>query len=299
MAILSNVIIIGATSSVGIPVIKALLSDPSFSVTILARPNSGIINNPPAGAKIAIASSDDHAALVSAMKGADALVISINVTAMSQQFNFINAAVEAGVKRIIPSEFGVDLDNPKTAALNGFAVKVEVRKQLKKLVDEGKITWTAVSNGAFLDWSLKEGLIGFNIKENKATLYDGGDRPFSATLLSDVAKAIVGILKHPEETKNRLVYVHSARLTQQQLVAIYDKIRGTKLETTVVDAEEVAKAGTEKFAKGDFSGFVDQFLVCYFGEGYGGDNDGRDSNYLFGIDMLDQEAIEKVVKASL
>ncbi|KAF8250263.1 NAD(P)-binding protein [Wilcoxina mikolae CBS 423.85] len=261
MAILSNVIIVGATSSIGIPVLTALLSNPSFSVTILARPNSGILNNPPSGAKIAIAPSDDHSALVSAMKGADALVITISVTALDQQSMFINAAAEAGVKRIIPSEFGADLDNPKTAALSGFAVKLEVRKQLELLADEGRITWSAVSNGAFLDWSLKAGLIGFNIKENKATLFDGGDRPFSATLLSDVAKAVVGILKHPDETKNRLVYVHSARLTQKQLVAAYDKIRGTKLETTVVDAEEVAKAGTEKFAKGDFSGFVDQFLI--------------------------------------
>lgn len=146
---------------------------------------------------------------------------------------------------------------------------------------------------------LKAGFLGFNIKGNKAMLFDGGDRPFSATLLSDVAKAVVGILRHPEETKNKLVYVHSARLTQKQLVAVYDNIRDTKLETTVVSSEDVVKAGTEKFANGDFSGFVDQFLVCYFGEGYGGDYEGRESNGLFGIELLDQEGIEEVVKASL
>jgi len=88
------------------------------------------------------------------MKGADALVITISVTALNQQSIFINAAAEAGVKRIMPSEFGADLDNPKTAVLNGFAVKLEVRRLLERLAVEGKTAWTAVSNGAYLDWSM-------------------------------------------------------------------------------------------------------------------------------------------------
>jgi hypothetical protein len=55
---------------------------------------------------------------------------------------------------VIPSEFGSDLNNSKSAALPVFAHKVEVRKYIEQLAAEGKIEWTAISTGAFLDWGL-------------------------------------------------------------------------------------------------------------------------------------------------
>lgn len=73
---------------------------------------------------------------------------------VAAQKQVIDAAVEAGVKRFIPSEFGSDLDNPKSAGLAVFAGKVVVRKQLEQLAAQGRITWSAITPGAFLDWGL-------------------------------------------------------------------------------------------------------------------------------------------------
>jgi uncharacterized protein YbjT (DUF2867 family) len=92
--------------------------------------------------------------LTAALQGADALLLTVGATAVSGQTDLIDAAVAAGVKRVIPSEFGSDLNNAKAAALPVFVPKIEVRKYLEKLAAEGKIEWTAVSNGAFLDWGL-------------------------------------------------------------------------------------------------------------------------------------------------
>jgi uncharacterized protein YbjT (DUF2867 family) len=296
MAILSNVVIVGASGNIGKPVLSALITDPDLSVTILARPDSKILSNPPAGAKVVTADFNDHAALVSALKGADALVLTVSQEALQGQASFIKAAVEAGVKRVIPSEFGADLNNPNTGGLAVFRDKIQVRKLLEQLASDGKITWTAVANGPFLDWGLEVGFIGPDIKAKTAILYDGGDRHFSATLLDDVAKSVVGILKHPEETKNKPIYVHSVRLTLKQLVAIYEKILGVKIETTVVSTADVERKANEKIAKGDFSGFVETLYRAIFGEGYGGDFEGRVSNELVGVQLLDEAGLEELVK---
>ena len=44
--------------------------------------------------------------LTSAMKGQDVVVLTIGSAALAAQTTAIDAAIKAGVKRIIPSEFG-------------------------------------------------------------------------------------------------------------------------------------------------------------------------------------------------
>lgn len=301
MTILSNVTIVGASGNIGEPVLAALLADPSLSVTILARPGSKILSHPPERASVKTADFSNHEALVSALRGADALVLTLVVDAstMGTQQTLIAAAVEAGVKRVIPSEFGSNLDNQRVRELSVFTEKVKVRKVLEGLASEGKISWTAVSNGGFFDWGLKVGFLDQDAKSKKATLYDGGDLPISFTLLSDVAKAVAGILKHPEETKNRLVYVQSTRLSLKQLSAIQEKVLGIKFDTTVVSTQDVLKEANEKIAKGDPSGFFMQLLPSVVGKDCGGDYEGKDSNELLGIKLLDETEIEEVIKKNV
>ncbi|KAI5849194.1 putative isoflavone reductase like protein P3 [Tricharina praecox] len=299
MAILSNVAIIGASGNIGVPVLTALLADASLSVTILARPTSSIHKSPPSGGKLIAVDFSDHSALVSALQGIDAVVSTVGAPGVAAQKQVIDAAVEAGVKRFIPSEFGSDLDNPKSAGLAVFAGKVVVRKQLEQLAAQGRITWSAITPGAFLDWGIKVGFIGPNPKTKTSTLFDGGERPFAASLLSDIAQSVVGILHHPEETKNKLLYIYSAQLTLKHLTETYEKLLGVPIETTVVSTEQIEKEANEKIANGDPSGYVQLIPRAIFGEGYGGSNVGRDSNALLGIKPLDQAGLEEVIKKYL
>jgi uncharacterized protein YbjT (DUF2867 family) len=147
---------------------------------------------------------------------------------------------------------------------------------------------------------IKLGFLGANVKDKTARLFDGGNRHFSASLLSDIAKAVIGVLKHPEETRNKLVYVSSARLTQKELVAAYEKVLGITFEATEVDTEALEKASYDKIAKGEISGFIDQIIRGLFGQGYGGDFGAYEQhNELFGIKQLDAAGIEEVIKANV
>lgn len=70
----------------------------------------------------------------------------------SEQFRFIDAAVEAGVKRFVASEYGLNNANPKARALNSvFDDKGRVQEYLREKEREG-LTWSSVSCGMWIAW---------------------------------------------------------------------------------------------------------------------------------------------------
>lgn len=236
--------------------------------------------------------------LVAALKGQDAVVSTLNDAFLPVQLKLIEAAVQAGVKRYIPSEFGCDTTIPKTAALPVFSGgKIAVQKVLKEKAAAGSLSYTLVVNGPFLDWGLMVGFI-INVKNKSADLYDGGDRVFSTTTLADVGKAVAGVLRKPAETKNRAVFVQSAATTLKSLVAAGKKATGQEGWTeTVVKVEDLeAEAYAElKKEKPDPSIFAVKFIkVGIFGEGYGAHFQKLD-NDLLGVKELSTGELEALV----
>ncbi|KAL7272792.1 hypothetical protein RUND412_004379 [Rhizina undulata] len=293
-----NVALVGATGNLG-PSILAALRESSYNVTVLTRAGSTSTQNLPSDVTVVSVDYDNHASVVEALRGQDALVVTIGAAGIVLQRKIIDAAVEAGVKRYIPSEFGGDTSNEKASKLAVFKAKVETREYLKALAKEGKIEWSGITNGGFFDWGLKVGFLGFNKATKTARIYDGGKRHFSVTKLADVGRAVAGILAHPAETRNRLVYVHSASVTQKQLLAIYEKHTGEKWTVVEVDTVELEKQAYEKIGKKDFSGFVDLIHRAIHGEGYGGDFRGKVENELVGVKELSDVEVEELVKVDL
>jgi saccharopine dehydrogenase-like NADP-dependent oxidoreductase len=91
-------------------IVNSLVSS-NFSVTALARPTSSYAPPPnvdTARLKVVKVASDDHAKLVEAFKGQDAVVLAIDghQDVLNASKVYIEAAIEAGVKTIIPSDYG-------------------------------------------------------------------------------------------------------------------------------------------------------------------------------------------------
>jgi hypothetical protein len=226
---------------------------------------------------------NSSSSLESALSGIDSVVSNLGQSALSSQSTLIDAAIKAGVSRFIPSEFGCDTTNPKTSQLPVYADKIATQNYLAEKSSEGKISYSLVFPGAFLDWGTKVGFIA-NVKGGTTMLYDGGNVPFSATTLSDVGKAVAGVLKHPGETQNRAVYVNSAVITQEQLLAAGKKANpGLEIKTQNRSSEKIEKQGYEVLNSGHgdivaaMMGFVVRALV---GPGYGGVFQKLDNNLL-------------------
>ncbi|MCJ1261040.1 hypothetical protein MMC22_000904 [Lobaria immixta] len=265
---IKNVIVIGASGSIGAPIFKALVDSGKFNVTVLSRPES----DKTYADDVKVVKSDySEASLVDAFKGQDAVVSALGSAGLAEEIKIIDAAVKAGVKRYLPSEYGSNTKNTKALSLIPmFGVKIQVKEHLKAQESKG-LTWTAIATGPFFDWGLQMGLVGFNINTKEALILDGGNQAFSTTNLSQVGNSVVAVLSKPEETANQVIFVDSFTATQNEVLAELEKATGEKWKVTESTTEHAKTEGQALFAKGDFSGLLWLLKVIILGEGYGSD----------------------------
>ncbi|OTA99483.1 hypothetical protein M426DRAFT_67692 [Hypoxylon sp. CI-4A] len=299
MSSITKVALVGAKGNLGEAVLDAVLNA-GFQVTALTR--QGSTQTFPSGVTVKQVDYDSIDTLVDALKGQDAVVSTIGSAAIGKQIPLIEASAKVGVKRFITSEFGSNTFSPKVSVLPSYKDKIEVTDAAKKAAAESGLTWTAVVNGPFLDWGLSVGFL-VNVKERTVELPDGGDNQFSTTTLPTIGKAVVGILKHPEETKNRPVYIQDTVLTQKKLLELVKKAVGADgWKENVTSLAEQLKASYEEFKKPQPNIFLAVFpgikTAVYGGPEYETvfpklDND------LLGIKQLTDAEVEAVVAKSV
>ncbi|PVI05828.1 NAD(P)-binding protein [Periconia macrospinosa] len=291
---IKNVTLIGASGNLG-PAILSNLIDASFNVTILSREGSS--STFPPNIKVVRADFSSHDSLVSAFQGQDAIVASLASSALDIQPKIIDAAIAAGVKRFIPSEFGSNTLSPElNEVIPIFGPKVNTVNYLKS--KEDSISWTAYITGAFFDWGLKVGFVGVDGKTKTANLIDGGNGKSSVTTLNTIGLAVAKGLQNPELTKNQYVTIASFTTTQNEILAAAEKVSGTKFTiASDVSSAELTKTGQEKLGKGDHSGVVDLLRAGNSGSRNLGDNTvlGLWNDKL----GLPKEDFEEVIKSAL
>lgn len=237
-----NVTLVGATGSLGAYILDALVNDGSFTVTILQRASS--TSKPARLDKIRVLTiSEDllHDELTERLRGQDALIVCYRAQDASAQIKFGAAAAAAGVKRLIPADFGsCDSNGARERELvKLFDRKVQVRESLQELaVQHEGFSWTSLVNGHFFDWGLRENFLHFNLQTRKADIIDDGNMKSSQATLPQIAKAVVRILQKPEETKNRMLFIQSFCVSQNEVLKSLEKAMGVKWETVRYDSEE-------------------------------------------------------------
>ena len=231
----TKVAVAGASGLLGKFIVDELLSS-GYTVTALTRSST----NPPtfpSAVHIKEVDYNSPSSLESTLEGQDVLISTLTTTSLDLQYALFTAAIKCGVNRILPSEFGSDTTVPANRDNPVYKQKIEVETWLAEQVKGTGTTYTSVINNVFLDWGLKANFL-VNAKEKKISLWDGGETEYSATPLSGVAKGVVGILKHPEETENRHVRIHGVVLTQKKLLRLSQNVVGE-------DGWTVDEPGTE------------------------------------------------------
>ena len=147
-----NILLFGAGgTNIGHHILQSLIRDGKFNVSVLARQSSMTTYDP----SVSVIKVDDnfpHNDLVKALKGQDVVISAIGFFAQAEQYKIIHAAIEASVKRFIPSEWGMDNADIKNQELCPiFARKAEVERYLRSKETE-TFSWTAVATSIWLDW---------------------------------------------------------------------------------------------------------------------------------------------------
>lgn len=137
-----------------------------------------------------------------------------------------------------------------------------------------------------------------DVKGKSIKLYDGGQRRFSTTSLPTIGKAVVGVLRNLDATRNRAVYVQDTAVTLRDLLAMGKEAVGAEgwTEEVVAVDDVLARAwGELKKEKPDPEVWVYSFIfAAIWGEGYAARFEKLD-NELLGIEQMSGDEVQALV----
>ncbi|GLI76808.1 hypothetical protein PoHVEF18_005086 [Penicillium ochrochloron] len=272
MTILKNIALVGASGAIGKIILDGLVASSSFTITVVSRKESKVVF--PEG--IAVHKSDfSDADLEAVFKGKDAVISALGASGFSEQQKLVDAAIRAGVRRFIPSEFSANSQNDAVIQLLPlFGQKRGLIDYLKSKVADG-LTWTGIATSGLLDWGLENGFLQFDLANRAATIWDGGHKSFTLINEKALAQSIVSVLQNPEQTKNKYLYVASVETTQLEILAALENATGSKWTVRETTTEAQLSEARVKLAAGDFEGAFILVRATVFGS-----TPGLNSNYV-------------------
>ncbi|KAF4999915.1 hypothetical protein FGRMN_2153 [Fusarium graminum] len=294
MSAYRNIVIVGASGNTGRIIMDGLTSSSKFNITVLSRKESKATFSP----GVTVRATDfSEADLVNALKGQDVVISALGIEGFAQQQKIVDAAVSAGVKRFLPSEFSSSSEDPVVLQLVPlFEQKKNLIEYLKSKEKYG-LSWTGLATGLLFDWGLVNGFLGFDIKNRSATIWDDGNKKFTLTNERRLSEAVVSVLKHPEETRNRYLYIYSVVTTQYEILKALETASGDKWAVNTTSTDQQVAEAKEKLGAGDLSGGYILVRATTYGNSHGlRANYAKEKDLANGFLGLDTESVEETVK---
>ncbi|KAL4936148.1 hypothetical protein BDV06DRAFT_112238 [Aspergillus oleicola] len=263
----------------------------NFTVTILTRSNPTSTTLPPnVTIKQVDYSSTDS--LKSALAGHDIVISTLTTTAIPLQKPAIDASIAVGVKRFIPADYGAISSNSEAQKLPFNAAAAGIQNYLRERGSQ--IDFTIFATGVFLD-RIFTTPVAVDFPNRAVRLYDNGQHGFSVSRAETVARAVVGAIQRLEETRNRVVRVHDAVLTQRRVYDMARKWTGSEGWTEVnVDAREQLEGALARMReKLDPVLLRGMFVAALFSGKFGAAYREEDlDNELLGLGVMSEEEVE-------
>ncbi|KAI0868876.1 NmrA-like family protein [Hypoxylon argillaceum] len=217
----TNVLLIGATGSIGSVVLEAFQRDATFNLTILQRASSK--SRLPNHLKIiTITDSYPIEELTAAFRGQDVIINCMTT-----------------LSRYVFSEYGLNNMRLDAQALNSV------------FENKGKIEWMSISCGMWLKWAMSYDFLGMHVREQRFVFWDDGTGYFSCTTEENTAAGFLQALKVLEETKNMNVLLSDFAITQKQLLDAIERIQGVTYKTETVSSEQLIEEKQAAVRQGD------------------------------------------------
>ncbi len=183
-----TIIIAGATGDLGGRIARALVKR-GAKVKALARHASDldtIVYLRNAGVEVEKVDFDNIPELATHMQSASCVVSTLSglrKVMIDVQTNLLDAAVQAGVPRFIPSDFSIDF----TKTPEGTNRNLDLRREFRATLDAAPIAATSILNGMFADLLTGAApLILFPL--NRIVYWGEADQPLDFTTIADTAE---------------------------------------------------------------------------------------------------------------
>ncbi|QDS77691.1 hypothetical protein FKW77_003709 [Venturia effusa] len=304
---IQNIAIVGAGGRAGKYIVSAIQSNGrSQTITALTRKDSS--NTFADGVKTAYIDYSDPATIVSALRGQDVLIITMNVMAAPDASKkLIEAAAEAGVKWILPNEWGADDSNEEAGkdVMIGAAKKAD-----REFIESLGVSWIGIACGFWYEFSLGGGQerYGFDFTNKSVLFYDDGEAKIDTSTWAACGEAVGKLLALPilpedeEDCKptisgwtNDFVRVGSFDINQKDMFASVLRVTGDKESDWTIRYQPVVERfeqGRAELQKGDRMGFAQLLYARAFYPDGAGKHAGLDNEKL----GLKHEKIDEATK---
>lgn len=278
MAVKRNILVIGA-GELGQHVLRSLVAHPHLGgvVAVLMRPASIASTSPTKQREIAelrglgvyIVPGDimeDSASVLASKLAPYYTVIGCAgfVCGPNVQIKLTRAALEAGVSRYIPWQFGVDYDAiGRGSAQDLFDEQLDVRDLLRS--QEGT-SWAVVSTGMFTSF-LFEPFFGVVDVENDVVRALGSwENRVTLTTPEDIGRMTAEFVLGAEVASgfpNKPVFIGGDTVTYEQVALLVERVVGRSMKREVIRVEDTAAT----LAQDPENGLAKYYGV--FGQGHG------------------------------
>ncbi|WP_207435184.1 NmrA family NAD(P)-binding protein [Sabulibacter ruber] len=224
----STIVLAGATGDLGSRIAKELRKR-GADVRALVRRGSGtpkVAALQKLGVQVMEVNFNDVAALSKACEGASCVVSALSglrEVIVEAQTKLLEAALQAGILRFIPSDFAIDF----TKLPKGTNRNLDLRKEFKQRLDEAPIAATSILNGMFTD--LLTGQAPVVLFPLKRVMYWGNaDQSLDFTTIEDTAAYTAAAALDP--TTPRYLRVAGDVLSVRELQTVASNVTGEEFK---------------------------------------------------------------------
>jgi NmrA-like family len=255
----TSILVVGA-GELGMAVLRRLAGHeakiPAVRLSVLLRPASIVSHEPAKQRDIAelrslgvdirpgdLAADSAHE-LAGHLKGFHTVIGCTGfVTGRNIQLKLAHAALDAGVTRYFPWQFGVDYDViGRGSAQDLFDEQLDVRDFLRS---QDGMEWVIVSTGMFTSFLFEQSFGVIDLSENTVHALGSWDNAVTVTTPEDIGALTAQIVFTEPRIANRVLYTAGDTLTYQRLADIVESVMNRTMRRVLWSVpllkEELAK----------------------------------------------------------
>ena len=219
-----TILVAGATGNLGGRIIKALL-DKGAHVRAVVRTGSDpekITRLKKMGVEVFEVDMSDVTAVSEVCKGATCIVSALaglQDVIIDTQKVLLDAAIQAGVPRFIPSDFSLDFTNLTYGRNRNF----DLRKAFQTYLDKSSIAATTIFIGPFMDL-LTDQMPMILFKKKRLLYWGNADLRLDFTTMNDTAVFTANAALDP--TTPRFLRIAGDRITPREMSGLMSQITG-------------------------------------------------------------------------
>ncbi|MFA6276512.1 MAG: aromatic alcohol reductase [Pedobacter sp.] len=218
------IVVAGATGNLGTRIIKALREKDAI-VHALVRSNSDAVKIKELaslGAKIITVDFSSSQQLTDSCKNAHCVISALSGlrdVIIDGQKRLLNAAIAAGVKRFIPSDFSIDFTNLE----DGENRNLDLRREFHQYLGQTTIAATSIFNGTFMDM-LTDKIPMILFKQKKLLYWGNADQSLDFTTMDNTAEftACVALA----ESSLRYYHIAGDQITPREMAKVVGGVTG-------------------------------------------------------------------------